>query len=95
MEMQWILHQPVEGNGLVNLARQEIAAKLNIANGAQGSCINQTLTDSDHLIGNLVIPPVGFGRLPPSRVSGEVDTLGRYNQGALCAPRCTGPQLAP
>ena len=47
---------------LVQLARQEIAAKLNIANGADGSCVEQTLAAVDSLIGNLVIPPVGNGR---------------------------------
>jgi uncharacterized coiled-coil protein SlyX len=50
-----ILHQPVRGNGLVSLAHQEIAAKLNIANGADGSCIEQTLAEVDALIGDLII----------------------------------------
>ena len=58
-----ILHQPVRGNGLVLLAHQEIAAKLNIASGADGSCIEQTLADADALIADLLVPPVG-DRLP-------------------------------
>src|SRR5262249_17469736 len=61
-----ILHQPVQGNGLVQLAYQEIAAKLNIANGADGSCIVQTLAQADAAIGGLVVPPIGTGYLRPT-----------------------------
>ena len=82
-ELQSILRQPGRANGLVFLARQEIAAKLNIANGADGSCVEQTLTAADAAIGNLVIPPVGNGYL---RFTRYVRTLGLYNNGDLCAP---------
>jgi hypothetical protein len=58
-----ILHEPVRANGLIILAHQEIAAKLNIANGAGRSCSQQTLTDADALIVDLVIPPTGDGYL--------------------------------
>src|SRR5262249_6514274 len=61
-----ILTQPVRGNGLISLAFQEIAAKLNIANGAGASCIQQTLANADALIGDLAIPPVGNGFLRPT-----------------------------
>jgi hypothetical protein len=83
-----ILHQPVRGNGLVSLAHQLIAAKLNIAAGADPSCIQQTLADADALIGDLVVPPVGDGFLAPSDVSALVKTLTDYNEGRLCAPSC-------
>jgi hypothetical protein len=83
-----ILHEPVRGNGILILAHQEIAAKLNIANGADGSCIQQTLADADALIGDLVVPPVGDGYLHPQEVSGLADTLDDYNEGRLCAPSC-------
>jgi hypothetical protein len=83
-----ILHQPVRGNGLVLLAYQLIAAKLNIANGADGSCIAQTLADADALIGDLLVPPVGTGYLRPRDVSALADTLDSYNKGGLCAPAC-------
>jgi hypothetical protein len=83
-----ILHQPVRGNGLISLAYQEIAAKLNIATGADASCIQQTLTAADALIGNLVIPPVGNGFLPPTTLN---RTLDQYNQGSLCVPSCELP----
>jgi len=90
-----ILHQPVRGNGLVLLAHQEIAAKLNIANGADGSCIEQTLADADALIGDLLVPPVGTGYLQPADVSTLADTLDDYNEGALCAPSCDHELRAP
>ena len=83
-----ILHQPVRGNGLVLLAHQLIAAKLNVANGADASCIQQTIADADALIGNLVVPPVGDGYLRPRDVSDLASTLGEYNEGRLCAPSC-------
>ena len=84
-ELQSILQQAVRGDALVQLAHQEIAAKLNIANGADGSCVEQTLAAADASIGNLVIPPVGNGFLRPSAYAG---TLTRYNGGALYAPQC-------
>lgn len=83
-----ILHQPVRGNGLLILAYQEIAAKLNIANGADGSCIQQTLADADALIGDLVIPPIGNGYLRPRDASPIAGILGDYNEGNACAPSC-------
>jgi len=83
-----ILRQPVGGNGLVLLAHQLIAAKLNSANGADASCIEQTLSDADALIGNLLVPPVGDGYLRPGNVSGLADILDGYNEGALCASSC-------
>jgi hypothetical protein len=83
-----ILHQPVRGNGLLILAHQEIATKLNIANGADGSCVAQTLADADALIGDLVVPPVGDGYVPPRDASPLADVLDQYNEGMLCAPSC-------
>jgi len=87
-ELLSILHEPVRGNGLVLLAHQLIAAKLNIANGADGSCIQQTLADAGSLIGDLVVPPVGNGYLQPRDVAGIAGVLGSYNEGILCAPSC-------
>src|SRR5207237_7548744 len=47
-ELQSILETPaLQINGLISVARHEIAAKLNIASGADGSCIQQTLADLD------------------------------------------------
>jgi hypothetical protein len=86
--LQAILEQPVNSNGLVALAQQEIPAKLNIANGADGSCIEQTLLDADALIGDLVVPPIGNGYLRPRQTTPYVNTLDQYNRGRLCAPTC-------
>jgi hypothetical protein len=91
-ELQSILGQALHGNGLVQLAQTEVVAKLNIANGTDGSCVQQTLAAVDALIGNLVIPPVGNGHLP---LTPYVRTLGIYNEGGLCAPRCGLPPLPP
>jgi len=83
-----IMHQPVRGNGLVSLAHHLITAKLNVANGADPSCIQQTIADADALIGDLVVPPVGDGYLAPRDVNALKDTLEDYNEGHLCAPSC-------
>jgi hypothetical protein len=90
-----ILREPVRGNGILILAKQEIAAKLNIANGADGSCIQQTLADADALIGDLVIPPIGDGYLRPRDVQPTAGILGDYNEGNLCAPSCDNSSPSP
>jgi parallel beta helix pectate lyase-like protein/polymorphic membrane protein len=96
-ELLSILHQSIHRNGLVIVAHQEIAAKLNIANGADGSCIAQTLADLNSLIGDLVIPPVGNGYLAPQEVLVFLETLDDYNEGRLCTPECSegSPTPAP
>ena len=93
-QLQSILGTEVRFNGLVSLAHQEIAAKLNIANGANSSCIAQTLAQVDALIGDLVVPPVGNGFLTTREVADYVGTLTQYNEGQLCAPQC-GPTPQP
>jgi hypothetical protein len=83
-----IMHEPVRGNGLVSLAHHLITTKLNVANGADPSCIAQTIADADALIGDLVVPPVGDGYLAPRDVESIKDVLENYNEGELCAPSC-------
>ena len=83
-----ILHEPVRGNGLLILAHQLIAAKLNIAAGADPSCIQDTIAAADALIGNLVIPPIGDGYLSPRDVGSLAGILGQFNEGYMCAPAC-------
>jgi hypothetical protein len=93
-ELCSILHQPVQGNCLVSLAHQLIAAKLNIANGAPHDCIDQTIAEVEQLIGDLVVPPVGDGSLP-CNISGYIEALADYNEGVSgCAEHCgpTDPQ---
>ena len=83
-----IMHEPVRGNGLVSLAHHLITAKLNVANGADPSCIQQTIADADALIGDLVVPPIGDGYLAPRDVNALKDILEDYDEGHLCAPSC-------
>jgi hypothetical protein len=83
-----ILNTPVGGNGLISLAHQLIAAKLNIAKGASSSAIAQAIADADALIGSLVIPPVGSGSLAPSATSALVTALTNYNEGITGPGHC-------
>ena len=53
-----ILGAPVKGNGLIDLAHQLIAAKLNSAKGACVTLdVSNAIAASDLLIGALVTPP--------------------------------------
>lgn len=88
LQLQSILDAPVKGNGLISLAHQLIAAKLNIANGANGSSIASTITAADALIDSLVVPPVGSGYLSPSSVSTLVDALTDFNEGITGPGHC-------
>lgn len=83
-----ILNTPASGNGLIALAHQLIAAKLNIAAGADGTAAAQCIADADALIGGLVIPPVGSGYLAPSATSGLITCLTNYNEGATGPGHC-------
>jgi hypothetical protein len=84
-----IMNQPIDNNGLVDLAQQLIAAKLNIAcNHADDSCVAQTVIDSDSIIGNLIVPPVGNDFLPENTVSNLLALLTAFNKGEMCAPYC-------
>lgn len=85
-----ILHQPVKGNGLVSLAHQLIAAKLNVANGATCAAISGIIAKADAIIGGRVPPPVGSDSLSTSSVSALVDLLDRFNSGLIsgCPGHC-------
>jgi len=83
-----ILNKPVKGNALVSLAHQLIAAKLNIANGADDNCIASTIAAADALIGNKLIPPVGSKSVPNKQASPLINKLDAYNNGLLCISHC-------
>jgi len=83
-----ILDHPGTQNGLVVLARQLIAAKLNVANGADPAPIQNELTQADLAIGFLVIPPVGGDTLPPSAVRTLVQRLEDFNHGVFSTDPC-------
>jgi hypothetical protein len=88
LELQAIFDMPAGGNGLIALAHQLIAAKLNIANGADGTAVDGAIAAADALIGGLVIPPVGTGSLPSSATSALTNTLASYNEGAIGPGHC-------
>lgn len=88
LQLQSILDKPAQGNGLVALAHQLIAAKLNVANGADDTDVAAAILAADNLIGALVVPPVGAGSLHPSLTSGLNATLASYNEGAIGPGHC-------
>ncbi len=90
-----ILNLRAGGNGLLILAHQLIATKLNIANGADPTAVASAVTAADALIGSLVIPPVGSGFLAPSLVTSVKDVLDEYNNGSLGTPHCNGVSVVP
>jgi hypothetical protein len=76
------------GNGLVSLAHQLMAAKLNVASGADDTDVAAAIAASDVLIGGLVVPPVGAGSLPNSQTSALTGTLDSFNQGVIGPGHC-------
>jgi hypothetical protein len=92
-----IMNQPINNNGLVDLAQELIATKLNIVcNHSDDSCIAQTIVDSDTIIGDLIVPPIGNGFLPENTVSNLVTLLTAYSKADMCAPYCGAtPTLTP
>jgi hypothetical protein len=83
-----ILYTPAQGNGLVALAHQLIAAKLNIANGADPTDAAASIAAADVLIGSMFIPPVGADFLKPSLPSALTTALTAYNEGASGPGHC-------
>jgi hypothetical protein len=95
-ELQSIFDAAVKGNGLISLAHQLIAAKLNIADGASApTAVLTAIGDADALIGNLVVPPVGNGSLAPSVTSTLTGILGGYNEGDTGPGHCGSEQVTP
>jgi hypothetical protein len=76
------------GNGLLALAHQLIAAKINIANGSDGTAVAQCIADADTLIGALIIPPVGSGSLSAAATNSLTTCLKNYNEGATGPGHC-------
>lgn len=84
-----IFNQPAAGNGLLSLAHQLIAAKLNIAQGATPTAaVNAAIAAADGMIGALVAPPIGAGSLSPGATSGLTTTLDNFNQGITGPGHC-------
>lgn len=87
-QLQSILNQPVAGNGLISLSHQLIAAKLNLANGADPTAALATITSADAMIGALVVPPVGTGYLSPGSTTSYTQTLDNFNNGIIGPGHC-------
>lgn len=87
-ELIAILKTPVKGNGLIQLAHQLIAAKLNVEAGASDVAIKAAIAQADTLIGNLVCPPKGEGKLAPSATSSLEGKLGDFNEGNIGPGHC-------
>ena len=84
-----IFNTPANGNGLISLAHQLIAAKLNGLLGATPPPAVQTaINQADALIGSFVVPPVGSGVLDPSQTDALTQTLDDYNNGRLSPDHC-------
>jgi hypothetical protein len=88
LQMQSIFDTPAGGNGLIALAHQLMAAKLNIANGADDSAVAGAIVAADALIGGLVVPPVGTGFLAPKNTSALITALTDFNEGATGPGHC-------
>jgi hypothetical protein len=78
-EIQSILNQSPNGNGLLTLGHQLIAAKLN------GLCANLT-GPADAVFAGKIIPPVGTSSVTPNTVAGLVSTLHKHNNDCLACP---------
>jgi hypothetical protein len=87
-QLQSIFDTPAKGNGLIALAHQLIAAKLNVDSGAGNTAIADIIVAADALIGGLVVPPVGSGYLDPSSTSGGTNSLAAYNEGSTGPGHC-------
>jgi len=84
-----ILCQPAGGNGLVSLAHQLIATRLNTLLGATPTVsVALAAEQADALIGANVVPPVGGGRLAPGASASLTWTLREFNNGRLGPGHC-------
>jgi cysteine-rich repeat protein len=88
VELLAILRTPVKGNGLLQLAHQLIAAKLNVAAGASDVAVKASIVQADALIGSLVCPPKGDGKLATQATSGLEGKLGAFNEGDVGPGHC-------
>ncbi len=81
-----ILNTPVKGNGLISLAHQLIAAKLNIAAGASDTTILATINAADALIGNKIIPT---DKVSTSSTASLTAALDNFNNGLTGPGHCS------
>jgi len=79
-----ILKAAVKGDKTISMAKQLIAAKLNVADGNDASCIADTIDAADEWLSN----HGGVGAAQRQWDNGDLlhDELDAYNNGLLCAP---------
>ena len=91
-ELLNILRTPVRGDASIILAYQLIAAKLNIANGADGTPVTGTIADADAVL-SLFSGKLPYGVRPNTtngqRMVHDGATLESFNNGML-TPGCGG-----
>lgn len=79
-----VLESPVRGDKTVSMAKQLVAAKLNVCAGNESSCVNQTILDAGNWLNTY--GPV-FNRQRSWYEGDDIhETLEDYNSGKLCAP---------
>lgn len=96
-ELLAIFNTPAQGNGLISMAHQLIATKLNIAKGADATPIAATVVAADNLIGNKIVPPTvgSTDLLDPSQTSDLTEDLDKYNSGKTTVPHCNETPVRP
>jgi hypothetical protein len=91
-ELLAILNTPSGGDASIILAKQLIAAKLNIANGSDPTPIIGTITDADNLL-SMFSGKLPYHVSPASMIGAQMvndgKTLDNYNNGRL-TPGCSG-----
>ncbi|RAK68243.1 hypothetical protein DLM85_09440 [Hymenobacter edaphi] len=83
-----ILNTPVRGNGLVALAYQLIAAKLNLASGSDGSVISADLAAADAVFGGKDMAASPLPSVPTAQTSALAGRLDDYNNGRTGPGHC-------
>jgi hypothetical protein len=86
-ELLDILKTPPRGDATVTLAHQLIAAKLNIAQGADETAVASTIIEADNW---LIDNPLGSRPKNPARSEGitYANTLDDYNNGLIGPGHC-------
>jgi cysteine-rich repeat protein len=84
-----VFGQPVNGNGLVSLAHQLMASKLNVAAGATDA-VGGAIAQADAKIGALTVPTIGKGWIATTDTASLVQTLDQYNIGNVGPGHCDG-----
>jgi hypothetical protein len=86
LQLLAIFNTPAKGNGLIAMAHQLIAAKLNVAKN--GGSATADMLAADALIASLVVPPVGTGWLAPALTGPLTESIAVYNEGGAGVGHC-------